>query len=332
MRIVPDWRHIALSVACVTAPWTIAAPLLAAMTGTVVLTPASVNASGIAVTPLTAATQTAQAPGIATVLDPQPLLTLAAHLQAAHAGALAADAAARAADAQAKRSQVLYRQDENASLRDMQAAQATAAATRAQRMTARAEELAAHSSARAQWGPVLARLITRGPQALRDYVDGHASLLEVVLPNGTRAPTGSSIQVWSTDGQPSTATLLGPSPRADAVVQGPTFFYRTTAAGLRSGQRLRATVPLESAVRHGVNVPTAAVVWYAGLPWVYIETAAGQFQRRPLDQVRDAQGWFQTRGFRAGEKVVVRGGELLLSQEMQPPPGAAKPAGDDDDD
>ncbi|MHB1273142.1 MAG: efflux RND transporter periplasmic adaptor subunit [Rhodanobacter sp.] len=332
MRIVPDWRHLTMSVACIAVSWAVSAPSLAAMTGTVVLTPASVNASGIAVVPLTTATQTAQAQGIATVLDPQPLLALAANLQAMHARVLAADAAAKAAGAQAKRSQALYRQGENTSLRDMQAAQATATAAQAQRMMARAEQAAAHSGARSQWGPVLARLTARGPQALHDYADGHASLLEVVLPNGTRAPTGNSIQVWSTDGQRSTATLLSASPRADAVVQGPTFFYRTTAAGLRSGQRLSATVPLDSAVRQGVNVPTAAVIWYAGQPWVYVETAAGQFQRRPLDQVRDAQGWFQARGFHAGEKVVVRGGELLLSQEMQPPPGAAKPTGDGDDD
>ncbi|MDE3071809.1 MAG: hypothetical protein KGJ63_03630 [Pseudomonadota bacterium] len=333
MRIVPDWRHLlALATASVAASWAISAPSLAAMTGTVTLTPASVHASGIAVVPLTPATQTAQVQGVATVLDPQPLLALAARLQRTHAAALAAEAAAEAADAQAKRSQALYRQDENTSLRDLQAAEAAAAAARAQRMTARADETAARSGARSQWGPVLARLAARGPQALRDYADGHAGLLEVVLPNGTRAPTGDSIRIGSPDGQPSTATLLGASPRADAIVQGPTFFYRTTAAGLRSGQRLSATVPLDSAVRRGVDVPAAAVIWYAGQPWAYVETAAGQFQRRPLDQVRDAQGWFQARGFHAGEKVVVRGGELLLSQEMQPPPGAAQPAWDDDDD
>ncbi|MDE2309150.1 MAG: hypothetical protein KGJ97_12780, partial [Xanthomonadaceae bacterium] len=202
----------------------------------------------------------------------------------------------------------------------------------ARRQAARADETTARGAARAQWGPLLARLAARGPRALRDYADGRASLLQVALPDGTRAPSGNSIRVDGPDGRPSTAALLGASPRADAVVQGPTFFYRTTAAGLRSGQRLSATVPLDSAVRRGVDVPAAAVIWYAGQPWAYVETAAGQFQRRPLDQVRDAQGWFQARGFHAGEKVVVRGGELLLSQEMQPPPGAAQPAGDDDDD
>jgi len=331
MRIVPDWRQITLTVAYIAALSALFSPARAAMTGTVVLTPASASASGIAVAPLTAAEQTTQAQGIAMVLDPQPLLALAAHLQAIRARILSADAAANAANAQAKRSQSLYRHGENTSLRAMQAADANAAAARTQRMTARADATAARSGARTQWGPVLAALAAKGPQALNEYADGRVALLEVVLPNGTRAPAGKFVRVRNAGGQTVTATLLGPSPRADAIVQGPTFFYRAMAGDLRSGQRLTVTVPLGGAVRQGVIVPAAAVIWYAGQPWVYIETAAGRFQRRPLVPTRSAQDWFEASGFHAGEKIVVRGGELLLSQEMQPPPGAAKPAGDDDD-
>jgi multidrug efflux system membrane fusion protein len=331
MRSISDWRRGAVTVACIGLSWAMSTPGLAAMTGNVVLPPASVSASGIEVAPLAVATQTSNTQAVATVLDLQPLLILSAQLQSLHAKVLAADAAAKAASAQATRSQALYRQDGNASLRDMQTAEAAAAAARAQRMTARAEEAAARIGARLQWGTVLAKLAGNGPQALSDYADGRAVLLEVVLPNGTRAPAGASSQVWSASGQPLTASLLDSSPRTDAVVQGPTFFYRAMAAGLRSGQRLSATVPLDAAVQQGVIVPAAAVIWYAGQPWVYVEASAGHFQRRPLVQARLAQDWFETSGFHAGEKVVVRGGELLLSQELQPPPGAAKPAGDGDD-
>lgn len=332
MRITTDLRRCTTTALCIALTWAFAAPVLASMTGTVVLTPASVSASGIAVASLVAATQTANVPGIATVLNPQPLLALAARLQAAHARLQAAGAATVAADAEAKRSQALYHDGENTSLRAMQAATAKAAAARAQRAVARADEVAARSGARPQWGSVLAALADKGPQALNDYADGRASLLEVVLPDGTRMPAGQSIRLWRTDGTALTATLLGPSPRSDAVVQGPTFFYRAVAGGLRSGQRLSAEVPLDTTVRHGVTVPAEAVIWYAGQAWVYIETAAGHFQRRPVAQTRSAQDWFETKGFHVGEKVVVRGGELLLSQEMQPPPGAAKPAGDGDGD
>jgi hypothetical protein len=37
-------------------------------------------------------------------------------------------------------------------------------------------------------------------------------------------------------------------------------------------------------------------------------------------------------GLRRGQRVVVRGAELLLSQELKPPPGARPAMGDDDDD
>ncbi|MFA6230388.1 MAG: hypothetical protein WC617_09460 [Rhodanobacter sp.] len=331
MSSIPDWRGRAVA-ACIGLSCALSTPLLAVMSGSVVVTPASVSASGIEVVPLEAADQTLQAQGIATVLDPQPLQALAAHLQSLDAGARAADAAAKAASAQERRSQGLYRQGGNASLRDTQTAAAEAAAARARLTIARAEETSARSGARAQWGTVLATLASKGPQALSEYADGRATLLEVALPNGTPAPSGASIQVWSADGRALTATMIGPSPRSDAVVQGPTYFYRTVTANLRSGQRLNASVPLSSAVRQGVMVPSAAVIWYAGQPWVYVETSAGHFQRRPLARSRLAQDWFEASGFHAEEKVVVRGGELLLSQELRPPPGTAKPAGDDDDD
>lgn len=331
MRSISDWRCSAAAVACISLLWALSTPALAAITGSVVLTPASISASGIEIAPLVSAMRTSRTLGIATVLDPQPLLTLAAQLQSLHASVLAAEAAAEAATAQAKRSQALYRQGGNTSLRDMQIATSDAAAARSQRTIARADEAAARNGARPQWGTLLAALAGKGPQALSAYTDGRAALLQVVLPNGTLAPAGTSIQVHSAGSQPVTATLLGPSPRADAIVQGPTFFYRAMTAGLRSGQRLSATVPLDTAVLKGVIVPAAAVIWYAGQPWVYIQTSAGHFQRRPLAPTRLAQDWFVTSGFHAGEKIVVRGGELLLSQELQPPPGAAKPAGDGDD-
>lgn len=332
MHSIPDWRRGVMALTCIGLSWALSAPLPAATTGDVVLTPARVSASGIEVASLAAAAQTSRIQGVATVLDPQPLLTLAAKLQSLHARVLAADAAAQAAHAQAIRSQALYRQGGNASLRDMQSADADAAAARARRTTARAEETAARMGARAQWGTLLAKLAGKGPQALSEYADGRADLLEVVLPNGTPTPAGTAIQIWRAEGQPLPATLLGPSPRTDAVVQGPTFFYRAMVTGLRSGQRLSATVPLGTAVQQGVSVPAAAVIWYAGQPWAYVETSAGHFQRRPLAPTRLAQDWFEASGFHAGEKVVVRGSELLLSQELQPPPGAARSSGDDDDD
>lgn len=334
MRTDSGWRRVALASACAAA-LTLRMPSLHAATDTsggVTLPAASVNASGITTVALQATKQTTQTQATASVLDPQPLLALAAQLQSAHANAAAAAVVARSADAEAKRSAALYHDGENTSLQQVQAATAAAAQAQAQQRIAQAQEVAVRSSARAQWGSFLTTLAARGPQALTTYADGHSALLAVVLPAGLAATPGDTIELSQPGRGPLTARLIGTSPRADAVVQGATFFYRADSAGLRTDQRLTATVPLGGTAQTGVTVPAAAVIWYAGQPWAYVETAAGHYQRRPLSvAARNASGWFESSGFRAAERVVVRGGELLLSQELLPPPGM-KPAGGDDDD
>jgi hypothetical protein len=81
-----------------------------------------------------------------------------------------------------------------------------------------------------------------------------------------------------------------------------------------------------------VRVPAAAVIWYAGQPWVYVETAPGDFRRQPLpESARGAADGFVRAGLRPGQRVVVHGGELLLSQELKPPAGAKTSGGGDDD-
>lgn len=334
MRTDSSWRHVVLASACAVA-LTLLMPTLHAATdnsGGVTLSAASVNASGITTIVLQATKQTTQVQATASVLDPQPLLVLAAQLQAARANAMAAAAAARSADAEAKRSAALYHDGENTSLQQMQAAAAAAAQAQAQQRIAQTQEAAARSGARAQWGAPLAALAARGPLALKAYADGHNALLAVALPADSPAPAGDTIELSLPDRSSRSAHLIGASPTADAVVQGATFFYRADGAGLRTDQRLTAMVPIGDAAKTGVTVPAAAVIWYAGQPWAYVETAAGHYRRRPLRvDARNASGWFETSGFRTGERVVVRGGELLLSQELLPPPGV-KPAGGDDDD
>jgi multidrug efflux system membrane fusion protein len=329
-----DWfaRHRIVLGALVMALLAAAPAWADTINGGVTLPPDRVTSSGISVAPLTATRYVRQVQGIASVLDPQPLIALSARLAAARASAAAAAEQAAAAAAEATRSQQLYQHGENASLRDAQTAAATAAAAKAQQSAAVSAYAAERSSARAGWGSALAALAERGPQALADYADGRAALLAVAMPLGSAPSPPARIRVQLADGSSLSASLLGPSPRADAVLQGPTFFYRATGAQLRSGWRLTASVPLDTAAQNGVTVPAAAVLWYAGQAWVYVQTAADSFQRRPLVlNARDAAGWFQSSGFRVGDRVVVRGAELLLSQELLPPPGSKPPAGDGDD-
>ena len=312
-----------------------AAPAWAVPPG-VRVAPAELAASGVVLAPLAAVREAPQIEGLASVRDPAPLLADAARLAAARAQAAAAAAEASAAEAEAARLESLYRHGENAALRDVQTARAQAAAAAARRTAAVAQFAAARAAARAQWGGALTALALRGPQALADFADGRVALIELALPPATRMPAPPTISLQPSGMAAMPATLLGPAPRTDAVVQGPTWYYRVAvsaarAGALRIGARLAADVPEPGAAVSGVRVPTAAVIWYAGQPWVYVETAPGDFRRQSLPvAAHGAAGWFVSAGLRPGQRVVVHGGELLLSQELKPPAGA-RPAGGDND-
>ncbi|HVB84727.1 MAG TPA: hypothetical protein VND63_07615 [Rhodanobacteraceae bacterium] len=312
------------------------APAWAAPPG-VRVAPADLAASGVLLAPLVAIREAPQIAGLASVRDPAPLLASAAQLTAARAQAAAAGAEAVAAGAEAARLETLYRHGENAALRDVQTARAQAAAAAARRTAAVAQFAAARAAARAQWGAALTALALRGPQALAGFADGRVALIELALPPDTRVPAPHTISLQPSGTAATSATLLGPAPRTDAVVQGPTWYYRATvnaasAGALRIGARLAATLSVPGATRSGVRVPAAAVIWYAGQPWVYVETAPGTFRRLPLpDSAHGAAGWFVSAGLHPGQRVVVHGGELLLSQELKPPAGAKVSGGGDDD-
>ena len=300
--------------------------------GEIVLTQQTLQASGIATVPLRATNYRSQVEGIATVIDPQALAALAAQLATAREAVAAAKEEVVATEAEAKRQQALYRHGKYVSEHDEQAAVAAAAAAKAQRTSSIANEASTQASAVATWGAALAAIAERGPDAFADYADGRRALLAIALPVGTQATPAQDIDILLSGGKILPASLTGPSPRADAIVQGPTYYYSAVGDGVRSGQRFAAAVPIGTAQAGGVVIPDAAVLWYAGEPWVYVETSPGHFLRRPIStDARDAKGWFQVKGFKAGERVVIRGGELLLSQELKPPPGAVPAGGDDDD-
>lgn len=68
----------------------------------------------------------------------------------------------------------------------------------------------------------------------------------------------------------------------------------------------------------GVVIPVDAVVWLDGKSWVYVEKDTEHFVRREIStKVPIKNGWFVSKGFSAGEKVVTNGAQLLLSEEFR---------------
>jgi len=302
--------------------------------GTVGLSAGEQAQQGVLTAPLARARAVDLPDAVATVRDPSPLLATAATLSSGRAQVQADAAAARAAEAEAQRLQALLPKG-YVSRRDVQSAEATAAAARATGTADQARFAATQADAHARWGEALAALAMQGPAALAPFAEGRAALVELAWPgNGVERPP-AKVALLAPPAPPVMASLLGAAPVTDAVVQGASFFYRAAGAGadtLRSGQRLAVSVAADPA-DEAVQVPPDAVVWYAGQPWLYVESAPGQFQRVPLvDGQRSGAAWVVRGTLRPGQRVVVRGAELLLTQELKPPPGAAPAGGDDDDD
>jgi multidrug efflux pump subunit AcrA (membrane-fusion protein) len=143
----------------------------------------------------------------------------------------------------------------------------------------------------------------------------------VTLPTGQSLPATAhtvNLAFGGERGKPRPARLLAAAPQTDVSTQGETWFFAADAAGLRTGMRLEARIPLGRKAVHGVLLPQSAVVWRDGQPWVFVKTAAAGFSRR-LVAAHSEQGeaWFVAEGFAAGEEVVVVGAQMLLSEEQR---------------
>ncbi len=84
------------------------------------------------------------------------------------------------------------------------------------------------------------------------------------------------------------------------------------------GLDLTAFVPAGPPVQGGV-IPSATVVWRQGKAWAYLQVNPEEFTRRRVPTATPvSEGYFVTKGFRAGERIVTKGAQSLLSEEFLP--------------
>lgn len=127
-------------------------------------------------------------------------------------------------------------------------------------------------------------------------------------------------------GEVTPVSMVWPAPSGNLAMPGTSFFaLMPTGPGLRPGDRAKVTAE-GSATTSGVVVPASAVVVHAGQSWCYVETAPGQFERRPLSLAMPVADGYVVADLAAGTKVVNKGASVLLAREADPA------AGDDDDD
>ncbi len=113
--------------------------------------------------------------------------------------------------------------------------------------------------------------------------------------------------------------FISASPRTDPRIQGMSFFYLARAQpGVLAGMAVVAHLPAGPEVS-GFIIPSSAVIWREGKAWVFEEVESDRFTRRPVPTQNPVEkGYFAARGFRAGERVVIQGAQVLLAAEFQP--------------
>ncbi|QID16154.1 metal transporter [Nitrogeniibacter mangrovi] len=303
-------------------------PRVSTVDGETVITldAAEQRAADLATAPLAAAEITTESTAYATVLDPQPLFELRARLLAAQAQLAQARTGADAAQAEYRRTRALFADDRNTSAKALQQAQAAAAVAQQQVNAARTAVQGARAALRLQFGPALAGVEdARTGQRLEAILAGNAALVRVTFPPATPMPAPASVTLADPNGTPVSAQRLSPFPHSDPQIQGQPWLYLADR-GLPGGMRTEARYTADTASpATGVTVPKDAVVWYGGQRWVYVSPAPERFVRRPLPVAEDTDvRVVPTGALHPGDRVVVRGAQLLLSEELRPRGAAAE--------
>jgi multidrug efflux system membrane fusion protein len=277
------------------------------------------RASGIDVAPLVQSSVREEIAVYATIIDVQPLFDLGARLAAARADRDSVRAQSEASRAQFERSQLLYKDDRNVSLKSMQDAQTAAQSDQARLRAAEAALTVQDASLRHQFGDVLKNAAADPASGLfRRLSSGRASVLRVTVPSGVNLSPSAQITVDGPDGQRLAARKLSAAPQTETAVQGVPYFYLIDHA-LPTGTRTTGYMAADHKAATGLVIPGSAIVWYGGQRWAYVRVAADHFTRRLVaPDSESAEGVITKNGFRAGDKVVIRGAQLLLSEEQRP--------------
>lgn len=265
------------------------------------------QSAGIEIRPAASAELPREVRGYARVLDPTPLIALAAERASAR-NALATSTR------EAERVRTLLQDGGNASERSLEQAESAR----------RDAEIAVHAielRLAAAWGSTLAETgdLTGLAEAL---AKGNELLVRLDLPAGDSVgqPEGGRFVTLDEAEATVAGRFLGPAPSMDPQTQGASFFFRIESndAGLRPGQALTGWIREHGPLVTGVIVPGGAIVRARGGAWVYLREDESQFSRRTvqLGQPVD-EGWLVTEGLKEGDLLVVAGAQMLFSEELK---------------
>lgn len=259
------------------------------------------------IAPLASAQPPPEVKGYGRVLDPTSLSSVVADL-------IAARATAAASTKEWERLKVLAVQ-QNTSERALQAAEAAAQRDHALAEAARQRLLAA-------WGKVVAERADL-PGFVQALCVGEEALVRLDLLAGqdlSSKPLGARLFSLADEQHAVEAEFLSPMPMVDAQTQGQSFLFlvKSNQFRLAPGAAVLGRIRTAGAAQRGVVIPRSAVVRFNGKPWVYVLTDSERFVRREVAEDQPwGDGWFMAQGPKTGERVVIRGAQMLLSEEQK---------------
>ncbi len=301
----------------------------AASPGAIRLDAKAVAAGRIRTVPLQALERAPRVEAYGVVLDPGPLIRLAADIAAARSRLAVAGARLALARSEAARASALYRSGRNISEARYQDARARLRVAEAAQSEARARRLEVVARGRADWGARLAAAAADGAAPLPQLERGSLRLVEASVALGASLPAALAPPVARLpDGTQARVRVVGPAPRAAASISGPGVYGVMPA---EAAAPIGTPLTLQLRGLHsqaGVLVPAAAVVWHGGRARVYLQRGAASFAAVAIPApVRARGGYFvpqdAARGLRPGGRIVVGGAELLYSASRSARPAAA---------
>ena len=261
------------------------------------------------------------------VVDFEPLLQKRTAYHEAEASRTVAQQHFNAATTVHKRLNTLYKERTNVSLRQVEAANLKKIESLSQLRAANKQIENIRLETIQHWGVelsnwALGNIKTKEQSSYFErLIQSKDVLIMASLPPNIGLPDETSFIYVNSHPERTSARkayLISPATHTNSLSQGLTYYFRTRAEALRVGMRLSAWMVLSENIEKGVNVPLTSVIWYGGQPWVYVQVAPDLYQRRPVSEYRETDfGWFIRDTFKQDDKVVTRGGQLLLSEELR---------------
>jgi hypothetical protein len=276
---------------------------------------------GLRAAPLEAAREEKEATAPGVVLDVQGLVNLATSYASAQANLHRAENNLTVSQSEYDRLKSLYAKNQNVSQKAFQTGTGMYHNDQNDVQMARQNMDLVTAAVRQSWGNKVGEWVADDPPSLNRILNREDMLVQVTLPPDGPASAPGEVSLELPNQRSVTAKLVSRFPQVDPRIQGPGFLYVTPAQGtLAPGLNVVAHLSYGPRLK-GVIVPSSAIIWWQGEPWVYVETASGQFTHKAVQSDHPvAGGFFCATGFKPGEKVVVQGAEQILAIELNPSP------------